>query len=113
MNWPELKFTPINLYRYPNMSDYPEILSDLKQYILQVANQKGVNEETAQTIAHIVTENMRKNWGGIQIYIPKGLKLNNTERNKQIVSNFTGKNHNKLARQYGLSIQRIYKILEK
>jgi len=112
MNLPDLKFPPINLYNYPNMSDYPEILSDLKQDIIQVANQEGVNEETAQAIAHIVTENMRKNWGGIQVYIGKGLKHDLSQRDLIIWGEFTGHNHRALCRKYDMSLQRLYAIIK-
>lgn len=93
-------------------SNYPEILQDLKSNITQVANQEGVNDETARTIAHIVAETLRKNWGGMQIYICKGHEYELSQRDLNILNEFTGRNHHALCRKYNMSLQRLYAIIK-
>jgi len=92
-------------------SNYPEILQDLKSNINQIANQEGVKPETAHAIAHIVAETLRKNWGGMQIYISKGHEYQLSHRDLEIWGAFTGRNHHALCRKYELSLQRLYRII--
>jgi len=92
-------------------TNYPEILQDLKSNITDVANQEGVNDETARTIAHIVAETLRKSWGGMQIYICKGHEYELSHRDLEIWAEFTGRNHHDLCRKYDMSLQRLYRII--
>lgn len=52
-------------------------------------------------------------YGGISVYIPMPKSDYLNARSKIIEKEFDGKNHLELARKYGISIQTVYKILER
>ncbi len=68
---------------------------------------------TTHTIDALVAENIvkkiRKNWGGVPIYIKKASGVDS--RNAEIYRRFNGKNHTDLCREFGLGYQQICKIL--
>jgi Mor family transcriptional regulator len=92
--------------------NYPEILQDLRDTVAQVLTEKGIDTETAQLSAFEVAEKIRKNWGGMPIYICKGLEYELSKRDVQIWHEFSGNNHHALCRKYDISIQRLYKIIK-
>jgi Mor family transcriptional regulator len=94
------------------MSDYPEILTDLREIIAAIALEEGVASELANKIAYTATEKIRRDWGGIPTYIPKGVKHENSRRDIEIFKKFTGHNHSALCREYGLTLPRIYDIIK-
>ncbi len=56
-----------------------------------------------------VVKDVRKNWGGIPIYIKKTTSTDS--RNAEICRKFNGKNHADLCREFDLSYQQICKII--
>ncbi len=68
-----------------------------------------LDHEAAHAIACSIASEVAKDWGGMQVYVPKGLSL----RDIKIFQEFTGNNHMELARRYGLTEVRVYQILEK
>ncbi|MDY6979177.1 MAG: Mor transcription activator family protein [Pseudomonadota bacterium] len=69
----------------------------------------GMSQDDARVAACAVARAVAKDWGGMQIYIPKGLSL----RDVEIYSQFTGNNVPELCRRYGLTEVRIYQIIDK
>ncbi|WHP47167.1 Mor transcription activator family protein [Mannheimia bovis] len=51
--------------------------------------------------------------GGLVVYIPTEHSTYINSRNALILEEFKGSNHIELSRKYGLSLQAIYKIIEK
>jgi Mor family transcriptional regulator len=60
-------------------------------------------------VAENIVEKIRKNWGGLPIYIKKTTET--ASRNAEICRQFNGKNHADLCREYDLSYQQICKII--
>lgn len=60
-------------------------------------------------VAENIVERVRKNWGGLPIYIKKTTET--SSRNAEICRRFNGKNHADLCREFGLSYQQICKIV--
>ena len=96
------------------MSDdkYPEILKDLKDNIQQVFIELGISEAIATEGAHKAAELIRKHWGGIVTYIPKGTEYELSARDKKIWADFTGKNHHALCKKYDISLQYFYHVIK-
>lgn len=59
-----------------------------------------------------VANRMRMDWGGKQVYFPKGLAADITKRDLELYQEFDGTNHEQLARKYHLSVQWVYKIIK-
>jgi len=93
------------------MSAQAELLKEFFELI-----STGLNEcknDQPEIAARIITAKIRKNFGGSLLYIPKDTKQTLANRNKLIQAQFTGSNHLELANKYGLTLQRIYKIIKK
>jgi len=94
------------------MADYPEILQDLKRHILAESKKQSITDAVAEQIAHCATEQIRNDWGGLSVYIPKGMMYALSERDQKIYNNFNGNNHHEICRKYDISLQRLYKVIE-
>lgn len=94
-------------------SKAPELLTDLAEHIA-VALCELVSMEVgkAEHVAKEVTERMAAHWGGQNVYFPMGQSVQLSRRDRQIYDGFNGTNHSELARQYGVSLQWIYKIVK-
>lgn len=74
--------------------------------------QQGFSDEQAITAACKVLEYVRLNMGGSLVYIHKGTQYESEEMRRDIWEKFNGRNHEELRREYGTSIQHIYRILK-
>lgn len=91
----------------------PELLIDLADHIADALTELGpVEEPRAAQIGAKIAERMAGVWGGQNIYFPMGLSMRISQRDQEIHAKFTGANHAALAREYGVSIQWIYKIVK-
>jgi len=52
-------------------------------------------------------------WGGQQVYFPLGIREELSARDQQIYDEFNGTNQSDLARKYKVSVQWVYKIIER
>jgi len=91
------------------MSEYPEILQYVKDSIKSQALNESVPNDIAERLSYAVAENLRKDWGGMQVYICKGNEL--SKRDAEIWATFTGNNHHELCRKFEITMQRVYKII--
>jgi len=92
-------------------TNYPEILQDLRDDITQTMAEQGIDSALATQIAHSAVERTRKNWGGMLIYICKGKEYELNQRDQEIWAQFTGNNHHTLCQRFGISLQRLYRII--
>ncbi len=69
--------------------------------------------ESAEQVTHHLVEELRKHWGGSQLYIPKTSLYQLHQRDLAIYNDFTGRNHHELARKYDLSEITVYQILKR
>lgn len=97
------------------MSTKPNRLNELKTEAIHIVTQElrenGVSENEAPLLAELSVLAIFREWGGQQLYIAKDTHLLINERYNRIYEDFTGSNHAELSKKYGLSLQRIYKII--
>lgn len=92
----------------------PELLIDLAKRIEQQLIEKGLtNTDNARQFAIELSQSVAKDWGGQQVYIPKNLSSILNERDYAIYQDFNGRNHAELAKKYNVSVQWVYKIINK
>jgi Mor family transcriptional regulator len=92
-----------------DLSRYPEVLSDLidkaaEQIVLQLA----LAPDTAKQSVYIVTEIIRRDWSGSNLYLAKGLAYDIQNRDREMYGEFTGGNHKQLADKYELTVRQVY-----
>jgi Mor family transcriptional regulator len=91
----------------------PELLADLiAKSADYLTRQTSLTQEEAHKVARAIAKNMAKDWGGQQIYFPKGLLLELSERDQELYRKFNGTNQAALAREYGYSEQWVYRIIK-
>lgn len=93
---------------------YPEVLADIAREIhksLMEDPRIKLAHPIAAEIAMTVTEHVRKNIGGVNVYIPRGNVYEATQREQQIYRDFKGDNHHELARKHNLTEMRIRQIV--
>jgi len=73
----------------------------------------GIDEETATEVAREYAHQLATHFGGQLFYFPKDLALTLMRRDMRIFEEFTGTNHEELARRYNLTVARIYFILDR
>ncbi|MDG4595509.1 MAG: Mor transcription activator family protein [Candidatus Contendobacter sp.] len=88
---------------------YPETLAELAQLIHDQL-QPRMGEDAGPQALRIV-DALRRELGGSLIYIPKDTARARRQRNDAIVREFTGRNHDALARKYGVSTLHVYRLL--
>ena len=93
------------------MTDYPEILQELAEVARTLAEREGLPADRAAAFARELTEHVRHTFGGQQIYIPKGRAYDLSQRDQEIARRFTGHNRDTLCREYGITLQRLYQIV--
>lgn len=71
----------------------------------------GVASDEAMQIAVECSEEVRANWGGGHIYVPKGVVEAFRGRNHEIWNEFDGSNYKELARKHDLTEMRIRQII--
>lgn len=91
--------------------DYPELLADLAAHLYQHLTVHGIDAPAAETMARASAEHIRQHWGGIEIYFPKGLSFEISQRNAEIWRKFNGENTDKLAREYKLTERQVTSII--
>lgn len=91
----------------------PELLIDLVDKTTEVLQQQaGLAPETARLCAEAVASRMRMEWGGQQVYFPKGAAADISSRDVQLYREFNGHNHEHLARKYNMSVQWVYQRIK-
>lgn len=90
-----------------------EFLDDLSTYMERALVGLGVGESMAAAAGELVTDELVSYWGGQHICIPRDHYRKISDRNRRILSEFTGKNQSDLARKYDLTLSSIYKLISK
>lgn len=91
---------------------YPELLADLADQVAAKLAENGIELERAADIGLAVAEHIRANWSGQSLYLPKGERYELSRRDMEIFERFNGTNHEPLAREYNLTVMRIYQIVK-
>jgi Mor family transcriptional regulator len=90
--------------------DYPKVLSDLAGLFQQRLG-LALPRDQATELALALVEEVRRQWGGGLIYIPKGDRHGRSQRDAAIWRAFDGHNHAELAHHYRLTVSCIYDIV--
>jgi Mor family transcriptional regulator len=88
------------------MIERTPLLDDCQTILDQVA--KDLDIAVDQVTAEALMAGVQKVWGGTRQYIPVAGR---ESRDDAIRAAFNGTNHQELARQFDLSLRRIYEIL--
>ncbi len=88
-----------------------KVLLEIETLISEELQRHQVDPEKARTIGRCAAERVRQYYGGIQVYMPKGLALVLSERDREIWRKFNGGNYAELAREYNLTDRQIRSIV--
>jgi Mor family transcriptional regulator len=94
-------------------ADYPEVYEQLASMLHEILEKRGIRANDTRNIPREFAERVRANLGGGLVYIPSGLFQKKRRRNAEIFNKFTGTNTLALAREYGVSVQTIYRIIKR
>ena len=72
----------------------------------------SVSAVSAATLAMKITEAVRKEFAGTQLYIAKGDSFDRDQRNAAILNEFNGRNHRELVRRHKITFTQLYEILK-
>ena len=89
-----------------------EFSQALYDIIYHALIRQGMAGEQAFAVAEESTDTVLDEFGGENLYIPKNISGKAHRRNRQIYDEFTGDNHDELAKKYGVTLQRIYAIIK-
>lgn len=90
-----------------------ELLADVASHASEIAAAHGVKADIADLIGATVADHLAEHWGGQVISIPKDYHYKLSDLHLQIYTEFTGNNHMELVRKYGISLQWIYKLINR
>jgi len=91
---------------------YPELLRDLGNAVADSLTGAGVDPGLARAAAESAAELVRELYGGQLVYVPKGHSMQTRRRWQALWDEFDGSNQMALARKYGMSYQRVYRVLK-
>lgn len=98
---------------FQSKSQGPEVLAHLHDQIEFVLEKLlGLEAETRTKVALAICDQMALDWGGQNLYFPKGCSMKLRPRDEQIYREFTGNNIPELVHKYELSTQWIYRIIK-
>ncbi|MCF6758290.1 DNA-binding protein [Pseudomonas balearica] len=96
-----------------NRSAAGDLLNDLAEQVASAAQETlGITEEVASALGTDVAMRMVEQWGGQQLYMPKGIRVEAARLHQQIYEDWKGRNHRDLVRKYGVSLQFIYRVIK-
>jgi len=94
--------------------DDDDLLHDVGKNVIAELVENNVDEPKAIEIAEALMERLRDNWGGQQIYIKKTDwgRGKIPQRDIEMYDKFNGHNHKQLAKEYDITLQRVYEIIK-
>jgi Mor family transcriptional regulator len=91
---------------------YPDAWARVAECLYLGLRDAGSGEATAQArLAMTLTEGLRAELGGSQLYLAKGQNFELSLRDRQILAAFNGRNHRQLAHEHGVTERYIYDIV--
>jgi Mor family transcriptional regulator len=89
-----------------------EFLTDLALFWSAKMVEVGVERGRAVRMGLAFADEFAERWQGEVLYIPKNRALRTAIRHAAVRSQFTGDNHQELAKIHGYNVRTIYKILK-
>ena len=90
-----------------------ELLSDLASQVAVVLAEFNVSDAIAEQAGSAIADHVAERWGGQLINIPKDYRYNLSKRDLEIYERVRGNNLNELAREYGISVRAIYRVIQR
>lgn len=90
-----------------------ELFVQTEGVVTAVLADHNVADSTAALAASAVTDMLAKNWAGQAFSFPKDYAWRLTQRDLEVYDKFTGNNHLELAREYGVRVNAIYKLIKR
>ncbi|MFN3879820.1 MAG: Mor transcription activator family protein [Nitrincola lacisaponensis] len=90
-----------------------ELLEDVSAHASQIIINHGVDADIANQVGIAIADHLARHWGGQMITIPKDYFFGIAKRDAEIWAKFNGRNQSDLARQYGMTLRGIYKVLDR
>lgn len=105
-----------------SLYEYREFNGDLKKpgvrFLLDVVDiiqrrleNEGITVELSRPVALAAVEEIRKVFGGDEVYIPKGAMIDISSRDWAVWKDFNGRNLHELRSKYNLSRRRLEQII--
>ena len=77
----------------------------------EAARVAGVSPDVARLIGDEVATRFSAEFGGDMLYLPQGRVFHTSRLYRQIWEGFTGSNQAELAREHGVSLQHVYRVI--
>lgn len=90
-----------------------EALLEIARIVQEQLQADGIPTDQARKVALTAADQVRQNYGGTEVYIPKGLALVLSERDRQIWDEFNGDNYHALAKKYDRTERQIRHIISR
>lgn len=90
-----------------------ELYTQAESAVVSVLQDHNVSADTAQLAASAVTDMLTQFWAGQAFSFPKDYAWRLTQRDIAVYNKFTGQNHLELAREYGVRVNAIYKLIRR
>lgn len=108
---PQLQLADAGAATIAGDDDYPEVMREIAGLVQRCLVDAGIEPQRAQAIGENAAESVREHYGGTLMYLPKGHTMKTRRRWRAIWDDFTGANHEALARKHGLNVKAVYKVL--
>lgn len=88
-----------------------ELLSDVVATATKRLIDNGLGQTEAELMASDLADHFAQHWGGQVICFPKDYRRMLTRLEAEIYSKFSGNNYDELARQYGMTMSGMRKLI--
>lgn len=90
-----------------------ELLTDTAVHTARVAQDLGVSPAVAEQLGSAIADHLAEHWGGQVVNIPKNHFYRLAKRELEIMAAFNGHNFADLAREYGMTMRGIRKLVSR
>ncbi len=91
--------------------ELPEIMQVVASFMTEALISKGIADRTAADLGVECCVALMKAVGGANVYVPKGMELTYSKRDKEIYENFGHMSLKELSAKYNITPRRIYQIV--
>lgn len=91
--------------------DCPQLLAELAEVISRALRDVDMPEDRAAAVAATAIDHVIDLFGGQVIYLPKAARSKTHRRWQDMWDKFTGHNHAQLAREFGMGVHNVYKVI--
>lgn len=88
-----------------------ELLNDMVHTATERLIANGLGHNEAELVASDLADHFAQHWGGQVICFPKDYRRTLSQLEVEVYSRFTGDNYDALARQYGLTMSGMRKLI--